>query len=220
MIQMEAFNHCYQKNKNNYDWFIYYDMDEFIHLKNYNNIKKYLSRPYFSKCNIIYLNHILHTDNNQIYYKNGSLFEKFPIIQSFKNVNYSYKQREVLRDITKVIVRGNISNLKFSNPHILNPKIKNSCNGFGKIITLVDNHLNKSDHNNFYFDHFYFKSSEEFLNKLDVGDVYFRNKRGFHLYWFEIYFAYNKITKEKIDFFENRTGLNLSVFRDKISLKI
>ena len=66
-IQMKAFNHCYQHNKNNYDWFIYYDMDEFIHLDNYKNIKKYLGQTAFNKCNIIYLNHVIHTDNNQIY---------------------------------------------------------------------------------------------------------------------------------------------------------
>ena len=50
---MHAFNHCYNENKNNYDWFIYYDMDEFIHLKGFNNIKLFLSKRNFGKCNII-----------------------------------------------------------------------------------------------------------------------------------------------------------------------
>ena len=84
---MEAFNQCYQENKNNYDWFIFYDMDEFIHLKNYKNIKNYLSKRSFDKCDIIYLNHIIHTDNNKIYYENKSLFERFPKIENFKNIN-------------------------------------------------------------------------------------------------------------------------------------
>ena len=52
-IQMMAFNHCYQKNKHKYDYFIYFDMDEFIYLKNYNNIKEYLSQNHFEKCNVI-----------------------------------------------------------------------------------------------------------------------------------------------------------------------
>ena len=45
-------------------------MDEFIHLEGYNNIKTFLSKTNFDICNIIYLNHIIHTVNNNIYYEN------------------------------------------------------------------------------------------------------------------------------------------------------
>ena len=215
-IQMKAFNHCYQGNKVNYDWFIFYDMDEFIHLKNYNNIKQYLNHACFKKCNIIYLNHVIHTDNNQIYYYNQSLFERFPEIENFKTRNNSYRPRNVLRDVTKIIIRGNISKINFTNPHILGGEKITNCNGFGKIIIQKDHILRKPDHHKFYFDHYYFKSAEEFVNKLDVGDAFFGNKRGFNIYWFQIYFAFNKITKEKLDFFENKTGVNLTIFRKQI----
>ena len=94
-------------------------MDEFIHLKNYKNIKNFLSKRSFDKCDIIYLNHIIHTDNNQIYYENKSLFERFPKIENFKKVNNSYQPRTVLLDLTKIIMRGNLSNIHFANPHFL-----------------------------------------------------------------------------------------------------
>ena len=216
-VQMEAFNHCYKKNLANYDWFIFYDMDEFINLKNFNNIKDYLNRATFKKCNIIYLNHIIHLDNNQIHYLNQSLFLRFPEIENFKNANYSYRPRDVLRDVTKIIIRGNISKIQFTNPHLVRNTIGNTCNGFGKIIFQIDHRLKIPDHKKFFFDHFYFKSSEEYLNKLDVGDVFYGNKRGFNIYWFQIYFAFNEIKKEKLDFFENKTGINLSIFRNNIS---
>ena len=118
-IQMEAFNDCYQKNKNNYDWFIFYDMDEFIHLHNYKNIKNYLSKSSFTKCDVIYLNYVIHTDNNQIYYQNKSLFERFPEIESFKNINNSFRPRTILLDLTKIIIRGNLTNIHFVNPHFV-----------------------------------------------------------------------------------------------------
>ena len=76
-MQYPSANDCYQKNKNTYNWFLLYDMDEFIHLNNYKSIKKYLSNKNFNKCNVIYLNQILHTDNEHIYYSNKSLFERF-----------------------------------------------------------------------------------------------------------------------------------------------
>ena len=118
-IQMQAFTHCYEANKILYDWFIFYDLDEYIHLKNYKNIKKYLIQNHFNKCDIIYLNHIIHTDNNQIYYYNKSLFERFPKIENLTFINKTYRPRYVLTDVTKIIIRGKISHIKFESPHFL-----------------------------------------------------------------------------------------------------
>ena len=198
-MQYPAFNNCYNKNKQIYNWFIFYDMDEYIHLTNFSNIKAFLGRESFNKCNVIYLNQVIHTDNEQIYYSNKSLFERFPNI---------YENGKVL---TKIILRGNLSNINFTNPHVLN--INFQCNSFGKI-----DHLKKEEIKNeyFYYDHFYFKSSEEYLNKLMRGDAIFGEKRGFKPIWFRVYFSINKISKEKIDFFENKTGMNLSNYRDKL----
>ena len=63
-------NDCYSKNNNKYDYLIFYEIDEYVHLHNYTNIKYFLSLPKFSKCEIIHLNLICHTDNNQLYYEN------------------------------------------------------------------------------------------------------------------------------------------------------
>ena len=58
-IQLKAFNKCYRNNKEIFDWFIFYDMDEYIHLSKINNIKYYLSNSSFKKCNVIYLNQVI-----------------------------------------------------------------------------------------------------------------------------------------------------------------
>ena len=55
-----------------------------------------------------------------------------------------------------------------------------------------------SDLDNFYIDHYYSKSTEEFINKLNKGDVLFYDNRMERI---ETYFSQNKITKENIDFF-------------------
>ena len=73
-------NDCYKNNFNNYDWLIFYELDEFIHLSNYSNIKFFLNEERFNKCNLIYLNLLCHTDNNLLYYENKSLAERFPQI--------------------------------------------------------------------------------------------------------------------------------------------
>ena len=69
---------CYQKNYQNYDWLIFYEVDEYIHLKNYTNIKKFLTEERFNNCSKIYLNWVFHTDNNLIHYDNRSVQERFP----------------------------------------------------------------------------------------------------------------------------------------------
>ena len=124
-IQYSAFNHCYRENNNLYNWLIFYDLDEFIHLTGYNNIKNFLGKNIFKKCNVVYLNQVMHTDNDQIYYNNKSLFERFP------NFTTNFDRHIGL---TKIILRGNLSNIKFGNPHIISNKYQ--CNSVGKLNNL------------------------------------------------------------------------------------
>ena len=48
--QLKIYGECYNKHKNDYDWFIFFDTDEFIHLNNYLNIKDFLNEKKFKKC--------------------------------------------------------------------------------------------------------------------------------------------------------------------------
>ena len=205
-MQFPAYNHCYKENKKKYNWLIFYDVDEFIHLAKFNSIKKYLSNKRFNKCNVVYLNQVMHTDSNQIYYYNKSLFERFP------NITMNFDEKIGL---TKMILKGN-RNLTIGNPHILVNEYQ--CNSNGKLI----NKLIKQEflNDNFYYDHFLFKSCEEYLNRLVKTDVVSGIVKGYTLQWFIFYFSVNEVTKEKLDYFENRTGLNMSYFRDRLIKRI
>ena len=66
-------NDCYRKNFRNYDWLIFFEMDEYIYLKNFTSIKVYLNDTKFIKCQRIQLNWVFHTDNNLLYYENRPL---------------------------------------------------------------------------------------------------------------------------------------------------
>ena len=86
-------------------------MDEFIFLKNFKNIKSFLNDKRFKRCNLIHLNRVFHTDNDQIYYKNRSLFQRFP--------KYKTKITSV-----KPIVRGHLNNINIKSQHAINYKYK------------------------------------------------------------------------------------------------
>ena len=209
-IQMNAYNNCYKRLKAEYDWLFFYDIDEFIHLQNFQNIKDYLNQYHFIKCNAIYLNQVLHTDNNQIYYYNSSLIKRFPNTYEF----HKFENNSIilhLKDIIKPILRGNLTNIIITNPHFLSPDISKTCNGDGKIVKQNNNHLQNPDHKNYYFDHYYFKSCEEYLHKLSKGSVFYGKMRKVNLNRLITFFAFNKLNEKKLDYFIKNTNLNLNM---------
>ena len=203
--QLKAYQDCLNKNLNKYNWLMFYDMDEFIYLKDYNNIKLYLNRKLFDKCQTIQLNLLFHTDGDNLYYNNKPLIERF-------------KETIIKKSETfKSIIRGNI-NIKIDDIHNLNKTLL-SCNSFGKF-NMKDKFagllINKTDFKFYYIDHFCFKSTEEFINKINRGDAHTGKtlrKKMIKIRW---YFERNKITSQKIDLIENYTKLNLSEYRKKI----
>lgn len=91
------------------------------------------------------------------------------------------------------------------------------CDGFGNR-RKINGIITGADFEYYYINHYYCKSTEEFINKLMRTDAIFKNTTKINLEKINTYFGYNKITKEKLDLIENRTKINLTKFR--INLKI
>ena len=201
--QMKFYYECYKRNYDNYDWLIFNDIDEYLFLKNYNNIKDFLHQSKFIKCENIQLNWLLYTDNNLIYYQNKSLIKRFTEKDPLRN------KRKIKKGSNgKSILRGHIPNIKITNFHCISNELK-TCDGFGN-----ERKYLKPDYQYYYFKHYYCKSTEEFIEKLNKGDVYkISNKIKI-----KFYFGYNKITLEKLDYIERKSGENLSYYRNKFNL--
>ena len=190
----DMMNHCYKTNYLNFDWLIFYEVDEYIHINNLSNIKQYLSCNKFNNCESIQLIWNMHTDNNQIYYENKSLKDRFP--------------NSIKISTVKSILKGKIPNVFIKSVHKLNSGLK-SCNGLGNRINNTANLLYNKASNYYYIDHYYCKSTEEFIKKMNKGDV---------LYSIDniqdrinVYFRFNKVTKEKIDFIKNHLNNNITL---------
>jgi hypothetical protein len=119
-----------------------------------------LSKKKFKNCENIQLNWLLYTDNNLIHYQNKSLKlrfkEKDPLRKKRKISKYSNG---------KSILRGHIPNIKITNVHCISNKLK-TCDGYGN-----ERKFLKPDYKNYYFKHYFCKSTEEFIDKLKKGDV-------------------------------------------------
>ena len=209
-ILLPYLNDCYKRNYKHFDWIVFFEIDEYVHLKNYNNIKQFLNNPHFNNCQAINLNWFFHTDNNLIYYDNRSLHERFPEVQ-----NITKEGAQTSYNFVKSILKGNIPNLYISNTHYLTKKLK-SCNGFGKHYQLVGQRLKKNDFEYYYIDHYYSKSLEEYVQKINKGCAHFAQSIKYKMGRINIFFAINKITLEKINFIEKNVDINLSYFRKKI----
>ena len=198
---------CRKNNYKKFDWLIFYDMDEFLFLRNYSNITDFLSQKIFDKCQRIQLNWFFHTDNNLLYYDNRSLVERFPE----KQKKWENKKLGGTEGI-KSILKGKL-NARIKNVHTLNSNLI-SCDGFGNIKKVQGIMTDEADHYYFYIDHYWSKSTEEFVNKLLRGDVVLGNDLNVHAKnKLDIYFSLSDITLDKINYIENKTKLNLSKYK-------
>jgi len=204
--QSKAFTDCYEKYNSFFFWIIMIDMDEFLYIKN-GTLKNYLLNPVFNKCDFIKIHFSLPTDNNHLYYENKPLFERFK--GPYINSNY-----------IKTIVKGNIPKLKYwvHSPYI-SPERNTTCNNKGGIINykkLNFEYINKIDTTKAFFIHFKYKSTEETINKLKRGYSNWHEKNripGLLRIKVYDYLRDNKITKEKLEYFEKEFHFNLSKYK-------
>ena len=194
----DMMNDCYKNNYLNYDWLIFYEIDEFIHLKNYSDIKKFLNRYEFNKCQTIQLNWLMHTDNDKIYYEDKPLKIRFPTEAKFVKVT-----------AIKSILRGKISNVTINCVHRINNDLI-TCNGIGNITHLDGAGTTLLDYEYSYIDHYFCKSTEEFVNKINKGDALYINQENLKDR-IRVYFAINNRTKEKVDYMKNFIKTNISL---------
>ena len=66
ILYYKVMDNCYQKHHKEYNWLIFYELDEFLYLKNFNNAKQYLNQKKFDICDSIRLNWVHMSDNNKI----------------------------------------------------------------------------------------------------------------------------------------------------------
>ena len=209
----KAINDCYVNYNKQYNWLMFYDIDEYIHLDNFKNIKDFLNQKKFNKCKKIYLNWVLHTDNDLIYYENISLRKRFPELEKDAIINKNFSQK------VKSILRGNISNFLIANTshtsHIITNSVK-ACNGYGKEIKLTkDYFMINSDLKHYYIDHYYTKSVEEFVQKVKRGSAGHGKDKEFEFFRIIRYFIINKFKNIKYKYILDNLGINFIINETK-----
>ena len=106
--QIKAYNDCYRRFNNSYDWLIFFDVDEFIYLKDFTSFKSFLNDKRFDESNRVEINWIFYTDNNLLYYEDKPVRERF----TEKQASARGKKKGGPQGI-KYVIRGNINNIEY-----------------------------------------------------------------------------------------------------------
>ena len=202
-VQLGAYHYCYEKNHNLYDWISFFDIDEFLYIKNNLTINNYIYNKRFQKCQSIILGSKICDDNNLERYDSRPLNERF-------------KNCQKLQFHAKSIVRGKIQKQFFPTAHIVAINLNYFCDSNGKRIfpkSLTKYNFSNNEYIT-YIKHFYTKTAEEFCVKISRGGGETPRIRNIKKR-LKSFLRINKITKNKIKILEKCTKVNLTKLINK-----
>ena len=172
--QAAAYQECYNKYGELYDYICFFDADEFLELQNFKNIQEFLNQEKFKNFKCIVISWVCYGDSEKLYYENKSVQERFTIPV------YGY-DRFYDNTCVKSIIKTGISNLIWdlrhphANVHI--PNVLFNINGnFPLLICDIygnnarpqyqnNDILNDNLFYNVHLKHYWSKSTEEFMLK-------------------------------------------------------
>ena len=208
--QAEIFENLYEKYKNKCEWISFFDFDEYldIHFNDGKNLslKEFLSDSKFDNCEAIGFNWLMYSDNGLIYYDNRTSIERFTTPDYYNHYNR----------FVKPIVRGNLSKIIFQpkqTNHLPTKDLK-ICNSLGKKPIYSPDCITPPVYKYAYLKHFSTRTAEEYINKIYRGRcrniAYNVNER------IEIFFKHNKLTEEKLKYFEKRLNRTFPRFHKRL----
>lgn len=170
----------------------FYDIDEYLYLLNYTYINDFLSSTIFDKYQSILINWLYYGDNDKIFYEPKPLAKRFikPI-----NLTEEIIKNKYIYSAAKTIVRGRLHLIWAHFPHYLKNTVNCRPNG-----NILKEYFSPPEYLNAYLKHYTTKTTEEYIEKLNKGDVlekYNTNYINYRIY--DYYFLFNKKTKQKID---------------------
>ena len=201
--QLDAYNECYQTYGKEYDWIMFFDVDEFMFLMKDKNIKEYLARNEFSDYEMIHINWLCYGDGDMLRSDGRPLLERIPTpIQMDNKTTYDFPDNYHI----KSIVRGNLERCEWSRtPHT--PIIKGSvCSASGKLV-VTNSPFMPYDYRMAGLRHFTTKTADEYIKKIKRGFPDGTNPTTRTMV--DIFFKRNKPTTEKIELFKKELGIDM-----------
>ena len=204
-IQQSTYIKVYQERKNEFDWIGFIDIDEFIELPAYNNdIHLFLSDNKFKDTDSIILPWLNYGDNDQLYYENKPVKERFTKFINQEDVCIKYFIKSFNNTMESISIHNPLTN-------VFNNKLINVCDSLGnyninykKVGNNITNiYTNIDYYNNAYIAHYITKSTEEYIKYKILRGRETRSIGNYKLrYTIDFYYWINKKNIEKDKLFE------------------
>ena len=201
-VHLHAYTDCYKEYKNDYDWFLFFDIDEFMFINQDNSLQSFLSRKEFNDFNKIHINWLNFGDSGQLRYVDAPILQRLtqPIDVNSKS-DYDFPDNFHI----KSIVRGGLDYCEFNLTHT--PKTPGRCCNANGVECNPNSPFVPYDYRVAGIRHFTTKTAEEYADKVNrgFGDIN-RDK----LQTIERFFKRNEVTKEKVEIFKEKCGIDVS----------
>ena len=206
-IQGKMYSEFYSLHKDMFDWCLFCDIDEF--LVGIDNIKEFLSKPYFKVYDQIRVRWRLFGDDGLIKRDMSK-----GVMETFKkeitsSLKWDLQEKSTLEIQGKSIVKGHLNGVIFNSVHfanyIMNNRLLPSVLPSGRIcrsgVAIKEDYSKEK----VFLNHYMTKSLSEFVNqKIGRGDAVFGNRE----IKMDYYWRINEKTQQKIDYLKS-IGFNL-----------
>ena len=191
--QLPAYNECYSENGKDYDWMMFFDIDEFLFLNGKDDISDFLSQEAFSNFQLIRINWKMFDDNDILDVED----ENYSIIRFTRpsRLNSPYNHH------VKTIVRCGLMDTAFRcNPHYMNSPYK-ACDSIGRAVENTSMRNVNIEFRGAWINHYNTKTIGEYvrfkMRRLypDQSDEKAKSKLTV-----DYFFWFNKRTREKVEY--------------------
>lgn len=199
VVQLAAYQDCYDRHNKEYDWIAFFDCDEFLTFADETyDIHLFLNQRKFLPFQMMHINWKIYGDNELLDNDGRSVVERFknPVLP------LDFMTRGVpWNKTTKSIVRGGLSAIVWkATAHTPTSKYYYCCNSEG-VAVRTNSALQEIEFKTVFLRHYRTKSIGEWVrNKMIRGFADQPDKSWKQILTLNHFFEYNQITKEKLDY--------------------
>lgn len=202
VAQLDAYQDCYNKYNNEYDWIAFFDCDEFLAFSNedLDDIHNLLEMKRFLKYQLMHVNWKVYGDNNMLDNDGRNVVERF--IKPIMPLDFIPSGGMIPENChVKSIVRGGLKKVDWhrgKNPHTINSSYFLCCNPNGDLVDVNSPYM-EFDDNIMTLHHYSTKTIGEWINNKMKRGIPDRNEENWQqLLNIDFFFRYNEKTEEKV----------------------
>ena len=211
VVQLAAYQDCYDRHGREYDWIAFFDCDEFLTFADgTDDIHLFLRQDKYLPFQVMHINWMVFGDSGQLDNDGRDITERLTTAIAFDTKSWAGDYRE--NCFVKSLVRGGLSKVVWNvDPHTPRSIYYKCCNAEGENVKL-NSPIQEDHYQTAYLRHYSTKTVGEWVcNKMQRGFPDQSEESWQRLLSLDMFFRYNKRTAEKVAYAE----MMMTTMKDK-----